>query len=116
MKILARVLFSILGILLAAYLVPGIYVAGVYTALIVAIVLGLLNMIVRPILFVLTLPITILTFGLFTFVLNGLLLWFVGTFIEGFEVRGLLPAILGALVISIVSWIGNHLLKEPKAA
>lgn len=112
MKLIGRLLFSILGILLAAYIVPGVVVSGFYTAAIVAVVLAIINLIVRPILFVLTLPITILTFGLFTLVLNGLLLWFVGSIIEGFSVSGFVAAFFGALVISVVNGIGKALLNE----
>ncbi len=114
MKILAKLLVSILAILLASKYVPGIHVESIYTAIIVALVLGLLNLTVKPILFVLTLPITILTFGLFAFVLNALMLWFVGSFVEGFAVDGFIPALIASLFISVVSWFGNHLLKDAK--
>ena len=117
MKLLAKLLISVIAILLASRYVPGIEVGGahpVYTAIIVAIVLGALNLTVKPLLFVLTLPITLLTFGLFAFVLNALMLWFVGTFIAGFTVEGFVPALLGSLFISTVSWLGNRLIKDTK--
>jgi putative membrane protein len=114
MKLLARFLLSVLSILLAAYIVPGIVVDGLYAAIIVAIILGALNLTVKPILFVLTLPITILTFGIFALVLNALILWFIGTFVQGFAVGGFLPALLGSIIISIVSWAGQKLLKDAK--
>lgn len=110
MHLLFKWLLSALALLLAAYLVPGIYVASFYTALIAALVLGILNVIVKPILVILTLPINILTLGLFTFVINGLLFWSLGTFLKGFSVDGFLPALLGALVVSAVSFLGNHLI------
>ena len=79
MYLLARWLITALAVMLAAYLVPGITVSGLYTALWVALVLGIINAIIRPILLLLTLPINLLTLGLFTFVLNGLLFWLVAS-------------------------------------
>lgn len=109
MKLLVKLIITALALLLVAYLVPGIEVASFYIALIVAVILGLLNLVIRPILVLLTLPINILTLGLFTFVINGLIFWFVATFIDGFEVAGFLAAVIGALVVSVVSWIGEKL-------
>lgn len=92
------------------YLIPGITIDSFYTALIVAIVLGLLNVIVRPILFVLTLPITIITLGLFSFVLNAFLFWWAASFIEGFYVVDFMAALLGSLLVSLVSTATTKLL------
>lgn len=86
------------------YVFNSIRIDSFTTALIVALILGLLNAIVRPILFLLTLPITILTLGLFIFVLNGLLLWFVASFVKGFTITGFWPAVVGAIVYSLISW------------
>lgn len=108
MNIIFRVLIGALALLLAAYLIPGIVVDSIYIAIIAAVILGILNMVVKPILFVLTLPITILTLGLFTFVINAGLFWFAASFIEGFYVSGFLPALLGSLLVSIVSSVGNN--------
>lgn len=110
MYLLARWLISALGLLAAAYLVPGIEISGFYIALIVAVVLGLVNAVIRPVFIILTLPINILTLGLFTFVINGLLFWFVASFIDGFSVSGFWAACFGAVVVSIVSWLGSQLL------
>lgn len=110
MNLIGRLLINILAILLVAYYIPGISVDGFYTALIVAIILGLINVTIKPVLFVLTLPITILTLGLFTFVINAGLFWFVASFIEGFSVDGFLPALIGTILISIVSWLGYKLI------
>lgn len=110
MYLLARWLVNALALLGAAYLVPGISISSFYTALMVALILGLINAVIRPILLVLTLPINILTLGLFTFVINGLLFWFVSTFIKGFMVSGFLSAVVGALVVSVLSWWGNKFL------
>lgn len=111
MSILIRLAALVLAILAASYWIPGIQVADLMTAIVVAFILGLLNLTVKPILFVLTLPLTIITFGLFAFILNALLLWFVGTIIDGFTVQGFVPAFLGSLLISIISWIAVRLTK-----
>ena len=105
--IISRVLVSALGLLLAAYLIPGIEVTGIYIAIITAIILGLFNLIVRPILIVLTLPITIVTLGLFMFVINASMFWFVSTFIDGFSVTGFWTALLGSVLVSVVSAVSN---------
>lgn len=110
MYLLARWLITALALLAAAYLVPGIEVSGFYIALIVALVLGLVNAVIRPVLLLLTLPINILTLGLFTLVINGLLFWFVASFIQGFSVSGFWSAVVGALVVSVLSWIGSRFL------
>ncbi len=108
--LLTKWLLAALAVMLAAYLVPGIMVASFYTALIVAVLLAVVNVIIKPILILLTLPLTILTLGLFTFVINALLFWFVGSVVKGFSVDGFIAAFLGALLVSIVSFIGNKIL------
>ncbi len=110
MKLLARLLLVVLALLLVSRYVPGIAVESFYTALIVAIVLGFMNLIVRPVLLILTLPVNLITFGLFTFVLNAGLFWFVSTFVEGFSVAGFVPAFIGAFIISVTHWIGEKIL------
>lgn len=110
MYIIARILLTALALLLAANLIPGIVVGGLYVAIVSAVILGLLNLVVRPIIIVLTLPITILTLGLFTFIVNAFLFWFAASFIEGFSVDGFLPALLGSVFVSIVSAIGSKLM------
>ena len=105
MGLLLRFLGTVLAVLLAAYVVPGFTVSGFYAAAIVALILGVLNITIKPSLLILTLPINLLTFGLFTFIINGLLLWFVASFVQGFAVAGFLPAFLGSLVITIVNWV-----------
>lgn len=103
-----RLLFNALGLIVIANFVSGISVTGFYPALITVLVLGILNLIVRPILFILTLPITIVTLGLFAFVINAILFLFAESFIEGFEVDGFWYALLGSLLMSIVSAVGNR--------
>lgn len=110
MKILAKMVITALALLAVAYLLPGVEVASFYIALIVAVVLGLLNLVAKPILVILTLPINVLTLGLFIWVINGFLFWFVATFIQGFVVNGFGIAILGALIVSVFSWLGEKVL------
>jgi putative membrane protein len=113
MYLIARWLVAALAVMAAAYLVPGIIVSGFYAALWVALVLGILNAIVRPILFLLTLPITVVTLGLFIFILNALLFWFVASVVKGFEVSGFGPALVGSLVVTVLSWVANQFFFRP---
>ena len=108
--LLTRFLTLVFALLLIARFVPGVEVSGLYIAVIVAIILGIINVTIKPLLFILTLPFTLITFGLFALVLNALLFWFVATFVEGFVVDGFVPAFLGALIMSIVSWAVSKLL------
>ena len=101
--LVVRWLTSALGFLLMAEVVPGIEVASLWTALVLALMWGLISITIKPVLLILTLPFNLLTFGLFTFVLNGLLLWFLGSIIDGFQVAGFLSDFLGALFLSLVS-------------
>ncbi len=100
------------AILVTAYLMDGIYVRGFFSAFFAAAALGILNAFFRPILFLLTLPITILSLGLFTFVINAILLMMASGIIAGFEVRGFWSAVFGSLLISIVSWLLNSFISE----
>jgi len=109
--LIAKWLVVALSLLLVAYLIPGISIESTYTALIVAAVLGLVHLLIKPILIILTLPITILTLGLFSFVINALLFWFVASFIKGFEVSGFFSAFLGALVVSVISSFAMKFIK-----
>lgn len=110
MRLLLVWLINAVALMAVAYLLPGIAVASFFTALIAALVLGLVNAVIRPILVLLTLPATLLTLGLFIFVINGLLFWFVGSFIAGFAVAGFWPGVFGAIAYSIVSWALSALL------
>ena len=112
MHLLARWILNALALLLVTRIVPGVTVDGFYSALAVALVLGVVNALLRPILIFLTLPINLLSLGLFTFVLNALLFWFVSTLVKGFHVSGFAPAFWGALVLWAVSWITNALLSK----
>ena len=97
-------LINALALLTVAYVLPGIHVEDFGAALIAALVLGLVNAFIRPLLILLTLPATILTLGLFIFVINGLLFWMVGSWLQGFTVTGFWWGFFGAIVYSIVSW------------
>jgi len=112
MKLVFRWLLNAMALVVVANVVPGFGVDTFYTALIAALVLGLVNALIRPILLVLTLPINILTLGLFTFVLNALMVWFASTIVKGFTVEGFVPAFLAALFLWIVSmgtsWLIRH--------
>jgi putative membrane protein len=98
------------SLLLLAWLIPAVQVTGFGTALVVALVLGLLNAVIRPVLIVLTLPVNLLTLGLFTFVINGFLFWFAARILEGFSVSSFGWAILAAIVYSLISWAVSSLL------
>ncbi|MFH1947364.1 MAG: phage holin family protein [Candidatus Magasanikbacteria bacterium] len=112
MNLLLRWVINAGTLLLLAYYLPGMEVSGWYAALITALVLGLVNAVLKPILVILTLPVNILTLGLFTFVINALLFWFVASFIKGFDVAGFVPAFWGALILTVVSWLVSGLLKK----
>ena len=108
MKLIARVLITALALLLVAKLVPGVEVEGLYAAVIAALILGLLNVFMKPLLVFLTLPITLLSLGLFIFVINGFLFWFTASFLEGFSVSGIGVAILASLLVTVISTVGNR--------
>ncbi|MBC2710311.1 MAG: phage holin family protein [Desulfosarcina sp.] len=103
--IAVRWLFLTFAIFMAAYLIDGIRISGFPSAVLAAAVVGVLNAFLRPILLILTLPLNILTLGLFTFAINAALLMMASGVISGFDVDGFGPALLGALFISVVSWL-----------
>ena len=115
LKLLLVWVINAVALLAVAYLMPSIMVASFTTALVAALVLGLVNAVIRPILILLTLPATILTLGLFIFVINGLLFWLVGTYLQGFTVAGFWAGVVGAIVYSLISWaLAALLLPERK--
>ncbi len=111
MYLILRWVLVALALMGVAYLIPGIHVETFWVALLGALVLGLINAFLRPILLVLTLPVNILTLGLFTIVINALLLWLAATLVPGFEVDGFVPALLGALLLWLVSMLANALVR-----
>jgi len=112
MGFLIRVLVNALALWLATEIVPGIEARSVTAVLAAALVLGLINAVVRPVLLVLTLPLTLVTLGLFLFVLNAVCLWLTSAVVPGFEVLGFWPAFWGALVVSALSWAANGFVSD----
>ena len=108
MKILLHWLVSALAILASAYIFPGVHVESFTTALVAAVVLGIINAILKPILLLLTLPITIVTLGLFTLVINGFLILLAARIVPGFRVDGFLWALLFSVVLSIINSFVNR--------
>jgi len=113
MTLLLVWILNSVALLAVAYLLPGIVVASFGSAMFAALILGLVNMLVRPVLVVLTLPITIVTLGLFLFVINALLFWFVGSVLKGFQVQGFWWAVGGAILYSIISGLLSNLIHQP---
>src|SRR6185312_7402123 len=103
MMLLLVWILNAVALLIVAYILPGITVSSFGSALIAALVLGLLNAVVKPVLVLLTLPLTVVTLGLFLFVLNALVFWLAGSILRGFQVDGFLWDVIGAIVYSIVS-------------
>ena len=112
MNLILRLLFNALGLIVIAELVKGINVDGLYTAIIASLILGLFNVIIKPILLVLTLPITIITLGLFAFIINAGLFLFAASFIEGFSVDNFWYALLGSILMSVISTLGNKFISQ----
>ncbi len=110
--LMVRCLLLTISIILTSYLVEGIYVRSFFSALVAAAVLGILNALFRPVLIIITLPINILTLGLFTFVINALLLKMVSGIVPGFYVYGFWSAVFGSLIISLVSWMLSSFVNE----
>jgi putative membrane protein len=111
MFFLLRLLIHMAAILIIAYLLPNVIrVDGLLAALIAAFLLGIVNAIIRPILVILTLPLTLLTLGIFLLVINGVMLWLVAALVRGFYVNGFWGAFFGSILISIVNWILSRFL------
>ena len=114
MRILLSIVFNAVALYATALLVPGISFQGsIPTLLVAGGIFGLFNLIVRPVALLLSLPLLIVTLGLFYFVLNGILLWVASFFLPGYNVAGVVPGILGSLVFAIVNW-ALHALFAPK--
>ncbi len=112
MGFLLRVLVNALAIILVASILPGIEVSGLVPAVAAGLLLGLINAFIRPILIFLTLPFTVVTLGLFLFVLNAFCLWLTSALVKGFVIRGFGWALLGSLIVTVVSWILTGLLSD----
>jgi putative membrane protein len=114
MKFIAKWIVVALTILALPSFIPGISIASSAfgVALLVAALFGILNAVVRPIILLVAFPITLITFGLFSFVVNAMLFWGVGSFVKGFDVAGFMPALYGSLVVTVVSYIMNAVFSE----
>lgn len=110
--IIIRWLILTFAIMVTSYLLDGIQITGFFSALLAAAILGILNAFFRPILIILTLPINILSLGLFTFIINAVLLMMVSGVISGFNIKGFWYALFGSLLISIVSWLLNSFISD----
>ena len=105
MRLLAVWIINAAALFRVGYLISGVHLGSFGSAMIAALVLGLVNALIRPILVILTLPVTLLTLGLFIFVINALLFLFVGNLLQGFVVDGFGPALLGSILYSVIAWI-----------
>lgn len=105
-------LLTALALVITANLVPGFRVQSFVAALLAAVILGLVNAVIKPILVVLTLPITFVTLGLFLFVINALTIWLAGYLTPGFDVLGFLPALVGSIVLTIVATVLNFVVER----
>jgi putative membrane protein len=105
---LLRILVVALGLWLASELVPGIVIVGAWTLLGAALLLGIVNAVVRPLLVILTLPITVITLGLFLLVVNAAMLGLVAWMFDGFTIAGFWPALFGAIVVSLTGWLASY--------
>lgn len=114
MRFLLRLLLNGVAVFVAAQIIPGIGVSGPGAAIVAGVALGLVNAIVRPVLILLTLPATVITLGLFIFVVNAVCLALAAWFVPGFTISGFIPALIGALVISIISWLLSVILIDKK--
>ncbi|MFP5417746.1 MAG: phage holin family protein [Gammaproteobacteria bacterium] len=114
MRLLLLWLLNAVALLAVTWLLPSIHIEGLGAALLAALVLGFINTLVRPVLALLTLPITVLTLGIFYLVLNGLLFWFASALIPGFAVSGFLSALLGALLYGVIAWALAALIPNTK--
>lgn len=110
--LMVRWLMLTVAIMAAAYLLPGIEVKGVFSAFFAAAILGILNALLRPLLLLLTLPLNILTLGLFTFVINALMLMMASGVIAGFHIAGFWSAVFGSLIIGVISWLLTSLVND----
>ena len=109
-SLIARWIVNAAALLLVAYLYPGVQVESFFAAAMAALVLGLINAVVRPILVILTFPVTLLTLGLFLFVINALLFWFVAEIVQGFHVTGFMAALIGSLLYSLITLVTSWVL------
>jgi putative membrane protein len=114
MRLLLLWILNAVALLAVTWLLPSIQLAGFGTALAAALVLGFINTLVRPVLTILTLPITLLTLGIFYLVLNGLLFWLASALLPGFQVEGFVSAMVGAILYGLIAWVLSALIPNNK--
>ena len=113
-KFIVRVIFGALGLWIASKLVPGIYVRDTAALIFAAALLGVVNAFVRPVITILTLPLTIITLGLFLLIVNAAMIGLVSMFVPGFHVGGIVAGVLAAVITGVTSWIGGMLLRDDR--
>ena len=113
-KFLVRAVFAALGLWVASAIVPGVHVSDTGSLILAAILLGVVNALVRPVVFILTLPLTVITLGLFLLVVNAAMIGLVAMLLGGFSVNGLIPGVLAAIVTGVASWIGGMALRDDR--
>lgn len=106
-RFIVQALAAAVGFWIASRIVPGVHAKGVGSLIAAGVILGIINALVRPLLILLTIPLTLLTLGLFLFVVNGITVWITAAFLKGVDVDGLWPAILASIVITVISWVAR---------
>jgi len=112
MKLVARLAINVLALFVVAYLVPGFHLAGFWTAVVAAVVIGVVNTFIRPIVQIIALPISILTFGIAALVINVLLFWGASMLVPGFTIDSFLTAFIASIVLSLISWFMHKLASD----
>ncbi|MFH1971273.1 MAG: phage holin family protein [Patescibacteria group bacterium] len=111
MKVIFQLAINVFALLVVEYLIPGFILSDIKAAVVTAVVIGIVNTLIKPILQLITLPLSILTFGLTAFLINVLLLWLTSIYIPGFEITNFATAILASIMLSLVSWFLHKLAK-----
>lgn len=112
MKLLIRLVINVFALLIVEYLVPGFELIGYQAAIVAAVVIGIVNTFIKPILQIIALPISILTFGIAAFLINVTLLWLVARIVPGFTITSFLTAVIASIVLALVSWFLNKLASD----
>lgn len=116
MKMLLKLVLNVFTLMIVAYLVPGFYFAGIWPTVVAAIVIGVVNTFIKPVLQIIFIPISIITFGITAFLINVVLLWGVSYIVSGFEIETFLTAVIASIVLSLVSVFLNKLAEEEKTS
>lgn len=107
---LAKLIITMAALFITSYILPGMSIQGLFAGFVASLILGIVNVIIKPIFIVLTLPLTLLTMGLFLFIINGLMLWLAAAIVPGFFIAGFWTAVFGSIILSIVTWFLNSVL------